>query len=465
MEQQTATQAVNIDSTFAVNQEQIYADKPLFGALFRVNAGQPVYIQYVNKSERLTLSRFLEQKNISEGRFMLKTTSSDGVDKEIPFQVNKNADSGALNPFTDHLQAINNANNEQNGLSTVLKDQLEAEIRRLKTNLEEESSKRREVTDDLFKTKQLLSSDNTESAVAHQKEILKLKETHRTEVDELKQQLSDYKMELKIKELGDSGEKSFGNRLLDILQTNLSDDFLAKLASNIGKLTGNATQPTQAQMQQAITQAADAQRDVQNTTTPPASEPENNPQKVDWSKFNTGEPTENGQKPTENSQNTTENGQKPTETLQNGPQTIQNVVPQPISPQQMAQIKQQFLQGLKNAAFEALTADNDHLKQYATVVRNQMALFKEQGVNVDTQQWIQLTKMLANKAASEEISPQRVATVVNPLLSNVPSQYRSMLALLDSAKAATMLFRSFNIEASPQVKDIVTKVLDIIKNN
>jgi hypothetical protein len=84
--------AISIDSQFASSEADIYMDKPFYGGLFRVNGGQPVFMQSVDKTERLTLSKFLEQKNISRGSFLLKIVDENGNDKEIPFQVDKNAE-------------------------------------------------------------------------------------------------------------------------------------------------------------------------------------------------------------------------------------------------------------------------------------------------------------------------------------------------------------------------------------
>jgi hypothetical protein len=438
---QTATQPASIDNAFAHSESDIYADHPFYGALFRVRSGQSVFMQHVKQSERLTLSTFLEQKNISNGSFLLETDDKNGHAKGIAFQVDKNGELEPLNPFAGLKSVIAEP---ENTLNSQLKQEYEAQILKLRGKVSD-------LTDELVSVKRELGEDKTNLLLSHEKEKRELEKEKDNKIKELETEISELKTEVKFKELEtrQDGDRSFGNRLLDILQSNISDDFLANLASNIGKLTGNATPPTQAQMQQALAQTAQAQQDVQPAA--PTGEPENNPQTIDLSKFNTGEPAENPQ--------------GPPETPQDGPQTLQNVARQPISPQQIAQIKERFLQGLKDTAFEALTADNQHLKQYAHVVRSQMGLFKEQGITVDTQQWIQLTKMLANKAVNEEISPGRVAKVVNPLLANVPPQYRTMLTLLDSAKAANILFQSFNIEASPQVKGVVVKVLEVLKNN
>jgi hypothetical protein len=421
---QTVPQPASIDNVFATGENDIYADRPFYGALFRVSAGSRLYMQYVNKDERLTLSKFLEQKNIDNGSFLLKTTDGNDNEKEISFQVDKNGDMETLNPFAGILSSTE-AQPRENGMNSKLKQEYEAQIVKLRGKVSE-------LTDELVKVKRELGDDNTELMLSHEKEKRDLEKRKDQKISELKEQLSELKTEIRFKELEnkqENGERSIGNRLMDILEHNLGDDFLSNMAENIGNLMEaqqNPGQPTPRQLQQAMQQAAGRQQGVQN-----APQPENNP----------SQPVSNPQP-------------------QTASPSSDDLPPNVPTPDQM---KQQFIQGVKSAALEALTANNEQLKKYSTALQQQLALNEQQGVTLNAGEWVNLAKMLAEKAVKEEINPGRVAKVIEPVLAGIPKKYKFMLKTIDPGQAAKMLFQAFSIDASPAVEKVVSEVLEILK--
>jgi hypothetical protein len=71
-------------------------------------------------------------------------------------------------------------------------------------------------------------------------------------------------------------------------------------------------------------------------------------------------------------------------------------------------MKKKFIEGLKTASLEALTADNKQLQKYTTALQQQLAINEQQGIKLDASEWVNMAKMLGEKAVKEEISPDRV---------------------------------------------------------
>ncbi len=426
--QGTATKAASIDTVFASSQNELYANRPFHGALFRLQNGQEVYLQYIDKQERLTLSKWLNQKDISQGQFQLETRDEGGNEVTIPFMVDKNGDSTPANPFFQHMPA---AGRQPSGMNAALQDEMEAQIVKLRGKVSD-------LTDELVKAKRELGDDKTETVLTHEKEKRELEKTKDSEIRALENEISDLKTELKFKELEfrqGNGDKSVGNRLLDILQANLSDDFLSSVAANIGQMmqAQGGTQPTAQQLQDAYRQAAESEMSGENEAASPG--PRGNPD----------QPESHPSHPQ--------------------PETKSQSHQQPTQKEQMAQVKQHLSQQLIHAALEVLTDKNANLEAYATEVQSQLALLRQQGITLDAEQWVQMAKVLGERAAEREITPDRVAKVIEPALAGLPQQTRMMLSIISPQAAAEKLFSMFNIEASPAVKGIVVKVLDVLKNS
>jgi hypothetical protein len=387
-------------------------------------------MQYVKKKDRLTLSKFLDQKDISKGQFLLKTEAKNGHDVEIIFQVNKNGDADvSSHPFLMNLpqnQADGSRLIEENLKSEI--QRLQTKVQRLETNRDDADERRKEAENELFRIQQSQSTGQNQTLLAHQQELAALKETHRDEKDELKEKLSELKTEMKIKELSGSGETSWGDRFLNIVEENLSNDSIGRLIKNLQeRVQPQPPQLTQVQ-QQAVQQAREWQQAQQegNNDGPEADEVNENP----------------------------------ASDLQPQPDSSQRAAAQP----NQDPMKQHIINGLQNLALETLTADHPNLKQYTAAVQNQLAINKQQGIQLDAGQWVQMAKMLAEKAVKEQISPRKVASVIDPALEGIPMTYRMMLKALDPSAAADQLFRMFNIQAAPPVKQVVVNVLKVIKN-
>ena len=440
--QGTATKPASIDNAFAATERQLRANKPFSGAISRIRNGQQVILDYVKKQDRLTLQKWLDQKDISQGQFLLETQNQDGQDITIEFMVDKNADSPAVNPFFQDMPG----QPRQNGTGSALKEQLEAEIVRLSGEMETVKSKRREAEEELYKFKRENSDDNTELKNAHRDEKDRIKENHRKEVDALKEEIRQKDWEIKLKEIelmNENGSPSGWDKVIDKF---LDDDVLSNVAAQLGKLMqkqGNA-QPTAQQIQAAYQQAGNPQLDA-----------ENGAQSATASEASARRAQKN---PDQEQQEQAESSQPEPE-----PKSEPESQPQPqLTPEQ---VKAQIADGLKNLAIQVLTDKNANLAKYANAVQQQLAINKKNGITLDAGQWVLIAKALSEKAVKEEINAERVAKVIEPALAGLPDSYRFMLSAIDANAAAKQLFNAFNIEASAAVKQVVVKVLQALKNS
>lgn len=441
----TAVKAANIDNAFAANQNDLYANKPFYGAVFRIQNGLNSYLGYIEKNERLTLKKWLTQKEIKKGSFLLMV----GNETNIAFTVDKNADSEQPNPFLSNLPA---GHNHGRSGDNPIKEELEAQNKRLSGQLAESDRKNRDLLDELERAKRELSTDNSATLLAHQKEINDLKEEYRDRFDEKKDEIQDLKHEIRLIELErNQGDRSVGNRVLDIIQSNLSDGFLKEVAANIANLMqdqGNAGQPTQEQLQMAMQQAGQLPQFQTPPETPGNSQNnEGGPERVNIGAYNTG------------GQQNEEQPLQPAANEQTPPIATDN--PKPPTPEQ---VKNELGSRILNAGLSVLMDKNANLKAYKAQVESQLALLRQQGITLDAAQWVQMAQMLANKAVEEQINADRVAHVIEPVLSGIPKQYRFMLKAINSKAAAEQLFSAFDLDASPAVKKVVVNVFDVLKN-
>jgi hypothetical protein len=161
-------------------------------------------------------------------------------------------------------------------MSSKLRQEYEAQLLNLRGKVSD-------LTDELISAKRQLGDDNTELLLSHEKEKRELEKSKDEKISELKEQIGELKTELRFKELEnrqDSGQRSIPDRVMDILEHNLGDDFLPKLADRIGELMKTQQTPGQLapkQLQQAMAQAVSRQNAMDNAPQPQKN-PNSNPQ-------------------------------------------------------------------------------------------------------------------------------------------------------------------------------------------
>lgn len=402
----------SIQNGYAMSADEVYRNKPFHGTIFRLIGGQKSYMEYVPQEKRLTLSEFLSHKNISSGIFMIDTVNDQGQSVSIEFHVDKNGEQKEnANPF---LSNYNGQKSENSGLSSALKEEYETQILRLRGQISE-------LTDDLVKAKRQLGDDNTATLIAHKDELRNMEKAHDKEVRELEKEISDLKLEIKLKEMQYlHSDRSGMDRLFDFFEKN-GADFFGNILAQIQQ--ANPGQPVSPQQLQAAA--------IQHMK---EQQPENGADQPDGPKAE----AEPGQPQV----------QEPTQ----------------ATPDQIEAVKKEVADQLTNAALSVLTSENADFKKYASYVKDQLHLLRENGIPLDGKAWVQMAKVLAERAVEENITADKVAKVIEPALEGVKS-YGFMLKMMDPKTATDQLFNQFGIEAEKPVKNLVTKVLQALKKS
>lgn len=423
-----------IQNGYAMDQDDIYRNKPFHGTIFRVQGGQKIYLDYISQDERLTLSQFLGRKNINEGVFLLDTRNEQGQPVNIEFRIDKSGEGKQVsNPFLSNYNGQSPQKTENSGMSSALKEEMEAQILRLSNNLQEADRKNRQLTDELLEAKRELSKDNTEKMLAHKDEVRKLEKEHDKTVRELEKEISELKTEIKFKELEyKSSDRDGLTRLFDFFEEN-GESLFAGIIQSLQK-AGQNPNVTPQQLQAAVIEQAKAKQQAENAAeTQQASE------------------------------NTEEN-----EEIQDSEETAdpeaQNPQPPALNEEQKMAFKNSVSAKLLDTALMVLSDKNADLQKYAQFVRDQMAIMNQSGVSLDAKQWVEMAKALAERAIDEKITAERVAKVIRPVLDGVKG-YAFMLKMVSADKATEQLFNQFNIEANEQVKKLVTKVLKAVQQS
>ncbi|MEX0662102.1 MAG: hypothetical protein WEA58_04055 [Balneolaceae bacterium] len=127
------------------------------------------------------------------------------------------------------------------------------------------------------------------------------------------------------------------------------------------------------------------------------------------------------------------------------------------------QIMQKFVNVVFKCAAEALTEENPDYKQVAGFVQQQVQSVQSQGLTIDPQNWVNLAKSLVQFAIQNNISSEKLANVVSPLLENV-GQAKSALNVMPVNVVISTLDGMYNLNLAAQEKDVLKDILNIFKN-
>jgi len=408
----------SITSGFAQSQSDLYRQKPFFGTINRVFNGQRVFLEHIKQTERLTLSEWIDRKKIDQGAFLLETTSEDNQEISIEFHVDRsNSSKASSNPF---LSGIPTQKAENQNAST-LAEELQVQVTRLNGNLQEADRKNRELQDELFKAKRELSEGNTEVLLSHKEEIRKLEKEHDAKVRELEKQISTLETDKRIDKLEYKNSNRDGmTRFLDMMEENGAELIggIIKQLQSAGQNPSNATpQQIQAAIQQRINEESQSEE-------------------------------------IEQSEQADEDILSNTDTQE----------PQLTQEQQLMKAKSDIKSNLLDNALKTVQNADIPISEYAKFARDQIAIMNEMGLTLEAKDWIEMAKALAEKALKENVSAKRVADVIQPLLDGVKG-YAFMLKAVSPKKATETLFNQFNVEATDEIKELVSEVLGIIQKS
>jgi predicted RNase H-like nuclease (RuvC/YqgF family) len=305
-----------------------------------------------------------------------------------------------------------------------LNQQLNDAERKLRNNENEHMQKRRELQDEIAKLKKESSEGGADAKIENLEKRHELEKEHAKEIKEKEKRINELETELKFKELEQSqGDKDTFDKMMLVFERFADSGFLGKVMeglSNMQPAGGQNGQYSKNQLQEAVQNAQQGQK-PNNPETPEQAESRENPDSQ--------------------------------------PENLKK-----IPPEQMQEAKNQVKQALLNSAMQALTDKNVNLGHYADAVRRQIQVSKQQGIELDAKEWIKMAKVLAEHALDREVTAERVAKVISPVLDGV-KKYSFFLQSMEPKGATNALFNYFNIEASEPVKKLVAKVLEAIKQS
>lgn len=324
------------------------------------------------------------------------------------------SDSEPSNPFLGKIQPTKEDSPPHN---QAILQELQLQLTRMSGNLQDADRKNRVLQDELFSAKRELSEGNTETLLDHKEEIRSLEKEYEAKIKELDKEITDLKQDIRFNKLEYKNTNRDGmTRFLDMVEEN-GADFFGAIINQLQSAGQNPAQATPQQLQAAIQQQAKAQKSEKQPD-PEPDEPEQ------------------------------------TEKSENNPQITHE--------EQVMQAKEQIKSNLLQNALKTLSNSEINIQEYAQFAQAQIAVMQQNNLRLDAQAWVEMARVLAQKAVEENISVERVAEVIKPLLDGVKG-YAFMLKALDPEKATDTLFKQFNVEASDEIKNLVSKVLQIIK--
>lgn len=388
---------------FALTREELYQNKPFSGAVFVTGpGGQEDFLTYVDSERNYRLRDFLDENDIDAGTFRLKTHDPDGEEVTIDFSVGKNPTQNSPFAGMEGGQAL-----PADRDSTI--ELLEERIQKIKQELDDSERLRRQLKTELRderheldNLRRQLNSEEIQAKLDYQEKLREIEKQYEAQIDDLKDKIRDLESDLKFKDLEyRQKDKDIGGRILDMIQEGGIDRIMEWLISLSAKNANMNPQQLSENFQQHFNQQS-------------------------------GMGSPQSQKPAEN------------------PQQTQQV--------DMAQVKQQIGEKLIQYALSAMINSDTDLSEYARQVKQQISLLKQQGITLDAEMWVQMAKVLAEQAIEKQITADRVAKIVQPVVEGVSGKVR-MFRMVSPEKATRELFNQFNIDATDRVRQLVTEVI------
>ncbi|WP_409029432.1 hypothetical protein [Gracilimonas sediminicola] len=311
---------------------------------------------------------------------------------------------------------------ENSSYRSRLIEELNLQITRLSGHLSEEERKNRQLQDELFTTKRELAEGNAELRLNHKEEIRTLEKDYEARIRELEKEVMQLETDKRFDKLEYKNSNRDGmTRFLDMIEEN-GADFVTAIITQLQSAGQNPAQATPQQIQEAVKQQAQAQK-------------------------------------AENSQNS-ENQETSDDVIHDSETNPTELTHE----EQLMQAKEEIKQNLLDNALKTLANSDINIQEFAEFARAQIAIMRENNLSLDAQAWIEMARTLAQTAIEKNISVERVANIIKPLLDGVKG-YGFMLKAMNPEMATEQLFNQFNVEASDEVKKLVSKVLEIIKQS
>lgn len=141
----------------------------------------------------------------------------------------------------------------------------------------------------------------------------------------------------------------------------------------------------------------------------------------------------------------------------------QNQQPKQTPDQIMQQAFQNFANTIIQNAVESMVAKaTPDGSAIAELVSKQLSILAQQGVQPGAREWMLIAEQVATQAIERNVSPKRVAAVIEPLLANL-NQAKTVLKYMPPKEAANMLFATMQINPPEPVRALIVNVLEVFK--
>jgi hypothetical protein len=136
---------------------------------------------------------------------------------------------------------------------------------------------------------------------------------------------------------------------------------------------------------------------------------------------------------------------------------------QPTPDEIMQSAVQDFANSIIHTAIKAMVAKaNPNGQAINDFVTKQLNILAQQGARPSAKDWLLIANHVATEAVNQNVKPERVAMVIEPLLSKLETA-KTILKYMPSKEAASMLYGTFGIQPPDPVNALIVNVLDYYK--
>lgn len=133
------------------------------------------------------------------------------------------------------------------------------------------------------------------------------------------------------------------------------------------------------------------------------------------------------------------------------------------NPDPMQNALQQFYNTIIQGAMDAMTAQNaPSTKKLAKFVSDQLSILAQSGVAPSARDWTMIATHLATEAVRLNVTPERVAQVISPMLDNLEAA-KTTLRYVPADTAADLLFKAIGFEPAAPIRQLIISVLTVFK--
>lgn len=399
---------------FAFSTERIEENYPFFGTLMKRENGLFKRKEVINRSDPKDMEYV--KARYGAGAYQLRLKDQNRNETKINFNVSgvEKADEKKEN---DNDQVINEK------FITDLRRQIKEEIREdyddLISRLEKRVTTKNEELDEMSRKVRNLSMELAETERSAAKTVRQDIKEFEQKIDELKEEKRDlefenFELQQELKNAGLEG----GFDLKGMLKDAMNDpDVMKFLAPVLAKLFGGEVPPNQS------TAALNGAR------RPNPQQPEDNHHQDDLSGQDNDQPQQE---------------------------------PEPTKQEQMQHLIQQFSTNIVQTVASSMVQNQPVPEQLKDIVLHQIKQLQANGIEVQPQMWINISKKLIEFAMQNSVSAEKAATTIKPILEQIDGA-ASQLKYIPAAGATEYLVNRFNIHPTDQQREFITEILKVFK--